>query len=101
MMWSSSQPPRVYQRVARKLRAMDHCDALELSRRAGVQSTMGMNIGGQGQKAEINVTPMIDVLLVLIIIFMVITPTVSIGLPTLVPQPSDESLRRAAPPPVT
>jgi biopolymer transport protein ExbD len=33
-----------------------------------------MNIGGKGQKAEINVTPMIDVLLVMIINFMVITP---------------------------
>jgi biopolymer transport protein ExbD len=31
---------------------------------------------------------LIDVLLVLIIIFMVITPTVPTGLPTLVPQPS-------------
>ena len=38
-------------------------------------------------KAEINVTPMIDVLLVLIIIFMVITPLTSIGLRALVPQP--------------
>ncbi|HLK64163.1 MAG TPA: biopolymer transporter ExbD [Bryobacteraceae bacterium] len=35
-----------------------------------------------------NVTPMIDVLLVLIIIFMVITPTTSHGLNTLVPQAS-------------
>jgi biopolymer transport protein ExbD len=35
-----------------------------------------------------NVTPMIDVLLVLIIIFMVITPTVSRGLNTQVPQTS-------------
>jgi len=50
---------------------------------------MGMNIGGQGQKAEINMTPMIDVLLVLIIIFMVITPTTSRGLEALAPQQSD------------
>jgi len=35
-----------------------------------------------------NVVPLIDVLLVLIIIFMVITPQVSTGLPTFVPQPS-------------
>ena len=32
------------------------------------------------EKAEMNVTPMIDVLLVLIIIFMVITPSVPKGL---------------------
>jgi biopolymer transport protein TolR len=41
-----------------------------------------------GQKAQINITPMIDVLLVLIIIFMVITPLTPRGLRTLVPQPS-------------
>lgn len=35
-----------------------------------------------------NVVPLIDVLLVLIIIFMVITPTLPTGLPTLIPQPS-------------
>lgn len=46
---------------------------------------MSMSIGGKGQKAEINVTPMIDVLLVLIIIFMVITPVVPRGLETVVP----------------
>src|SRR5450432_3130069 len=42
--------------------------------------------GGGGQKAEINMTPMIDVLLVLIIIFMVITPIAPRGLETQVPQ---------------
>ena len=40
---------------------------------------MSMNIGGNGQKAQINVTPMIDVLLVLIINFMVITPLAARG----------------------
>src|ERR1022692_3515789 len=54
-----------------------------------VQSTMSMNIGGNGQKAQINVTPMIDVLLVLIIIFMVITPLVPRGLNTVVPPQAD------------
>jgi biopolymer transport protein TolR len=48
---------------------------------------MSMNIGGKGQNAQINVTPMIDVLLVLIIIFMVITPLTPHGLEALVPQP--------------
>jgi biopolymer transport protein ExbD len=49
---------------------------------------MGMAVGGGGSaKADINMTPMIDVLLVLIIIFMVITPLTPKGLEALVPQP--------------
>src|SRR6266513_4981893 len=52
---------------------------------------MAMSVGGGsgGPKADINMTPMIDVLLVLIIIFMVITPLTPTGLRTLVPQPPD------------
>jgi biopolymer transport protein TolR len=50
---------------------------------------MGMAVGGPGggPKADINMTPMIDVLLVLIIIFMVIVPLTPKGLEALVPQP--------------
>lgn len=49
---------------------------------------MGMAVGGsKGVMADPNVVPLIDVLLVLIIIFMVITPTISQGLNTIVPQP--------------
>jgi biopolymer transport protein ExbD len=46
---------------------------------------MGMSAGGNGHKAEINVTPMIDVLLVLIIIFMVIAPVAPRGMDALAP----------------
>ncbi len=49
---------------------------------------MGMGGGGGGGvSSDINVTPMIDVLLVLIIIFMVIQPTAPKGLEALAPQP--------------
>lgn len=50
---------------------------------------MGMAVGGtKGTMSEPNIVPLIDVLLVLIIIFMVITPTTSQGLNAIVPQPS-------------
>ena len=49
---------------------------------------MAMSMGsGGGSMADINVTPMIDILLVLLIIFMVIVPVTPKGLDALVPQP--------------
>jgi biopolymer transport protein TolR len=43
--------------------------------------------GGGGYSSDINMTPMIDILLVLLIIFMVIVPVTPKGLDALVPQP--------------
>ena len=49
---------------------------------------MQIGAGRDGVVSDPNIVPLIDVLLVLIIIFMVITPTMSNGLPVIVPQPA-------------
>jgi biopolymer transport protein ExbD len=41
---------------------------------------MSMNVGGKvGVKSEINVTPLVDVVLVLLIIFMIVIPMTQVG----------------------
>ena len=49
---------------------------------------MGMSSGGddQGMMAEINVTPFVDVMLVLLIIFMVTAPMMTIGMQVELPK---------------
>ncbi len=60
---------------------------------------MGMAVGGGkgGPVSEPNIVPLIDVLLVLIIIFMVITPRTPTGLQTLVPQPPPPNQKQTEP----
>ncbi len=63
---------------------------------------MGMSLGGGGGgrggrrrapvMSEINVTPMVDVMLVLLIIFMVSAPLLTVGVPLDLPQTQAKSL---------
>jgi biopolymer transport protein ExbD len=52
-----------------------------------------MQVGGQGTlNSQINVTPLVDVVLVLLIIFMVITPVVQMGYLVRVPPKAPANL---------
>ena len=46
---------------------------------------MSMDVGSKSVKSDINVTPLVDVVLVLLIIFMVITPMLQRGKPVALP----------------
>jgi len=61
---------------------------------------MGMAAGSKGVKSDINITPLVDVMLVLLIIFMVVTPMLQDGVdvqmamtkdPQSLPKASDDS----------
>ena len=59
---------------------------------------MAMNVSGASGtlKSDINITPMVDVILVLLIIFMVSVPLLQMGYPVQVPP----KVQTAAPPPM-
>ena len=47
---------------------------------------MSMDVGSRSVKSDINVTPLVDVMLVLLIIFMVITPLLQRGKSVVLPE---------------
>ena len=58
---------------------------------------MSMDLGASRPKSDINITPLVDVLLVLIIIFMVITPILQKGFDAQVPEKAE--VKPGGPPP--
>lgn len=65
---------------------------------------MGMNVSNGGRKgrrspmSEINVTPFVDVMLVLLIIFMVTAPMMSTGVPVNLPDSRAKALEQPSEP---
>ncbi len=60
---------------------------------------MAMDVGGKkgGPMADINVTPMADIMIVLLIIFMVITPMLQKGVDVKLPQAGNTKERKDEP----
>ena len=59
---------------------------------------MAMQLGSSGVKSDINVTPFVDIVLVLLIIFMVVTPLLSRALDVSVPPKSQVEQATDVPP---
>jgi biopolymer transport protein TolR len=69
----------------------------------GMTGTVGNAVGKRrhrrhGVISEINVTPMVDVMLVLLIVFMVSAPLLTVGVPVDLPQTQAKSLEKGAEP---
>ena len=51
--------------------------------------SFSVDAGKHGTISEMNVVPLIDILLVLLVIFMIVTPLTPVGLPAAVPQTAE------------
>jgi len=80
----------------RRIGRCPDCLANDLSEIEVLQA-VAMSMGASGSSiGEMNVTPMIDILLVLLVIFMIIVPQVRYGLQTNVPQPPKQQEKQAS-----
>lgn len=59
---------------------------------SGAGARRSSRVRGRGVSAEINVTPLVDVMLVLLIIFMISAPLLTVGVPIDLPQSQAKSL---------
>ena len=66
--------------------------AMAVSGGGGGGRRRGRRRGGNKPMSEINVTPMVDVMLVLLIIFMVAAPMMTVGVPIDLPQTQAQQL---------
>src|SRR5512135_3030059 len=61
---------------------------------------MSMDVGSKGLKSDINITPLVDVVLVLLIIFMVITPMLQRGKDVKLPKASKSEEKKKGQDPI-
>ncbi len=65
---------------------------MAMSGSSGAGARRSSRVRGRGVSAEINVTPLVDVMLVLLIIFMISAPLLTVGVPIDLPQSQAKSL---------
>ncbi len=72
-----------------------------VAKKAGGGGRRGRRRGGSAVMSEINITPFVDVMLVLLIIFMVAAPLLTVGVPIDMPNTAAASLPLPDEPPLT
>lgn len=72
--------------------------AMSVAGKGGGGRRRGRRSGGNRPMSEINVTPMVDVMLVLLIVFMVAAPLLTVGVPIDLPQTRAKELNTESKP---